>query len=210
MIYPFWELVVTPIYRLWLRKFKGTENIPRPPFIVAANHSSYYDTLLPHLLLIPLAQRKVHAMVNARFWNIPVARQVLNHGECIPLHLKDEPDAKEKNKLAFEFAMEYLKKGDIILMFPEGTRSPDGKLKKAHKGIARLALTAKVPVLPFGIINSHKVLPKGKVFPRFERCEVSIGKPIHFNKKINEKSLVEVTRKIMKDIAKLVGQDYNY
>ena len=201
---------MTPIYRLWLRKFKGTENIPRPPFIVSANHSSYYDTLLPHMLLIPRAQRKIHAMANARFWNFPLAKQVLNHGECIPLYLKNEPNAKEKNKVAFEIAMEYLKKGDIILMFPEGTRSPDGKLKKAHKGIARLALTAKVPVLPFGIINSHKVLPKGKVFPRFERCEVSIGKPIYFNKKINEKSLEEVTRKIMKDIAKLVGQDYNY
>ena len=181
-LYPFWRYVVTPIYTMWLSKANGLENIPKPPFIIAANHSSYYDTLLPHFLIIPITNKKMHAMVNANYWKIPLARQVLNHGECIPLYVKNEENAKEKNIESFGKALNYLKKSETILMFPEGTRSFDGKLKKAHTGIAKLALAAKVPILPFGIIGSNKVLPKGKFFPRFRRCEVNMGKPITLEK----------------------------
>ena len=73
---------------------------------------------------------------------------------------------------------------------------------------------AKVPVLPCGIINANNVLPKGKLFPRFARCEVKIGKLMYFdkyyNKKPSKKILEEITRSIMKEIAKLIGQKYNY
>ena len=214
VLYPFWRYIGTPIYTMWLRETRGINNIPRTPFIVAANHSSYYDTLLPHFLIIPITEKKVHAMVNANYWKIPVARQVLDHGECIPLYVRDEGNAKKKNENSFEEALNYLKKGETVLMFPEGTRSFDGKLKKAHTGIARLAIKSKVPILPFGIIDSNKVLPKGKLFPRFKRCEVKIGKPMQFDryydKKINEKTLEEITAKIMKEIARLIGQEYPY
>ena len=100
------------------------------------------------------------------------------------------------------------------MIFPEGKRSPDGKLQKAYNGSAKLALKAKVPVLPVGIIDSHEVLPKGKILPRLKRCEVKIGKLMYFykyyNKKPNEKIYLQITRKIMKEIAKLIGQKYNY
>ena len=214
VLYPFWRYIVTPIYTVWLSKVNGINNIPKPPFIIAANHSSYYDTLLPHFLVIPITNRKVHAMVNASYWKIPLARQVLNHGECIPLYVKNEQNTKEKNREAFGKALYYLKKSETILMFPEGTRSFDGKLKKAHTGIAKLALEAKVPILPFGIIGSNKVLPKGKIFPRFKRCEVRIGKSItlgkYYKRPLNKKTLESATRDIMKEIAKLIGQEYNH
>ena len=78
----------------------------------------------------------------------------------------------------------------------------------------RLAISAKVPVLPVGVIDSHKVVPKDKLLPRFARCEVKIGKPIYFekyyNKKLNKKIYEEVTRNVMKEIAKLITQIYNY
>ena len=213
-LYPFWRYVVTPIYTMWLRETRGINNIPRTPFIVAANHSSYYDTLLPHFLIIPITEKKMHAMVNANYWKIPVARQVLDHGECIPLYVRNEGNAKKKNENSFEEALNYLKKGETVLMFPEGTRSFDGKLKKAHTGIARLAIKSKVPILPFGIIDSSKVLPKGKLFPRLRRCKVNIGKPItlekYYKKSSNKKVLENATRDIMKKIAKLIGQKYNY
>ena len=99
-------------------------------------------------------------------------------------------------------------------IFPEGTRSIDGKLQQARSGIAKLVIAAKVPVLPIGIIGSHKILPKGKFLPRFKRCKINIGRPLYFkeyyNKKTNKKILEDITRIIMKNIAKLVDQKYNY
>jgi len=215
MIYPFWETLVRPVYLLWTRNIMGLENLPKDgPFIAAANHSSYYDTLLIPMILIPFLGKKATALVSSRYWKIPFANYVLNHGECIPVYIGKDKDTKNKNTESLAKAADYLKKGNIIFMFPEGTRSYDGKLKKAHIGIAKLALKARVPIVPFGIIDSHKVLPKGKVFPRFARCEVKIGKPMYFEKyhkkKINDKMLEDITIDVMKQIGKLIGQNYNY
>ena len=215
MIYPFWETIVRPVYLLWTRNVQGLENLPKgKPFMVAANHSSYYDTLLIPIILIPFLGKKVTALVSSRYWKIPIANYVLTHGECIPVYIGNEKDAKRKNKESLTKAVNYLKKGNIIFMFPEGTRSLDGKLKKAHIGIAKLAIKSKVPVLPFGIIDSYKVLPKGKLLPRFKKCEVNIGKPInlekYYRKPLNKINLENATRDIMEEIAKLIGQKYNY
>ncbi len=214
MVYPCWKLFAFPIYRLWIRKVEGIENIPKDkPFIIATNHTSYYDTILIHSIPIPKFNKKIHAFVNSSYWKYPVIRNILNHGECIPVFVKKEKNIGG-NKTAFEKALIYLKKDEIVQIFPEGGRSHDGKLKKAYTGIARLALNAKVPVVPIGIIGSNKVLPKGKAFPRFAKCNVKIGKTIEFsayyNKKMTNKLLEEITRCIMKEIAKLIGQSYNY
>ena len=138
----------------------------------------------------------------------------MESGECIPVDLTKGKDYKETNKKAFQTALGYLKKDGILAIFPEGTRSFDGKLQKTKTGIAKLATTAKVPIIPIGIIGSHKILPKGKSFPIFVRCRVNIGKPIYlkeyYKNNSNKKILKKVTRIIMKEIAKLIGQKYNY
>ena len=204
-----------PIFRLWLRKVNGLENIPRDgPFIMAANHTSYYETLLLPCIIIKVLNKKMHAWVNERYWNSPVAKFFLDLWKCIPVYLGKEKNLKEKNNAAFQSALVYLKNGEIMMIFPEGRRSTDGKLQKSYPGAAKLALLSKVPVLPIGVIGSGKVLPKGKIFPRFARCEVSIGKPMYFkkyyNKKINDRVLESATRDIMKQIGKMIGQKYNY
>lgn len=215
MAYPISKFIVPPIFRLWLRKVNGLENIPRDePFIIAANHISYYETLLLPCIIVQALNKKMHALVNERYWNIPIAKFFLNLWGGIPVYLGKEKNSKEKNKKAFQITLYYLKNGEIMMIFPEGKRSPDGKLQKAYSGAAKLALLSKVPVLPIGVIGSGKVLPKGKFFPRFARCEVNIGKPMYFkkyyNKKINERVLESATRAIMKRIGKLIGQKYNY
>ena len=215
MVYPIIKLIVMPVYKLWLRKVQGLENLPKNgPFIIVANHSSYYDALLLHSIIIPKINKKIHALVHYNYWHNPVTRVILDWGECIPVFVKNGSKAQKKNKKAIEKAVNYLKNKGIIQIFPEGTRSSDGKLKKAYTGIARLVLEAKVPVLPTGITDSHKVLPKGKIFPRFTRCEVKIGKLMYFKeyyeKKTNKKILENITRRIMKEIAKLIGQKYNF
>ena len=211
MEYPLGRIFIIPAYKLWLRKIDGIENIPRSkPFIIAANHSSYYDTILPHCIIIPLLDRKIHSLSNSRYWDHFFSRIILNYGECIPVHVgKDRRD----NTRAFNKAKSYLRKGEPVMIFPEGTRSHDGILKKAYNGIGRLAYETKVPVLPMGIIGSHKVFPKGK-FPRFRRCDVVFGKPMRFDSIIShrkgKKALEEITRRVMKSIAALIGQEYRY
>lgn len=215
MVYPIGKRIVPPIYKLWLRKVDGLEKVPKDKsFIIAANHSSYYDALLLHSVIIPKINKKIHALANSYYWKPLFTRWFLDWGEGIPIYVDHEKYAKERNQKAFEKALSYLENGDIIEIFPEGKRSYDGKLQKAYTGVAKLALKSKVPVLPIGIIDSHKVLPRGKIFPRFVRCEVKIGKLMNFekyyNKKLSNKIFEEITRSIMKEIAKLIGQKYNY
>ena len=215
MAHPISKWIIPPIYRLWIRKVEGLENIPKDkPFIIAANHTSYFDALLLPVIIIPKLNRKLHALVNSFYWKIPITRFFLDLWESIPVSVEKEKGYKEKNKLALENALSYFKKGEILIIFPEGRRSKDGKLQRAYTGIAKIALKAKVPILPAGIIGANKVLPVGKTLPRFKRCEVKIGKLMYFdkfyNKKINDKLLEEITRNIMKQIAKLTNQKYNY
>lgn len=214
MVYPIGRLTVLPIYKLWLRKVEGLENVPeRIPFIAASNHASLYDGILLYCILIPKINKSIHALVNSAYWSNFITRAIVEWGKAIPVFVGDERNSK-KNKEAFEKAVNYLKKGEVIGIFPEGKRSPDGKLQKAYTGAAKLALKAKIPVLPIGIIGSNRVLPKGKTFPRFARCDVKIGKLMHFEKyygkKHDGKALEEATRSIMKEIAKLINKEYNY
>lgn len=215
MAYPIGKWIVPPIYRFWIGKVDGLQNIPQDKaFIIAVNHSSYFDVLIPAVLMVPKLNKKIHALSHSYYWNPLITRFFLNLWEAVPVYVEKEKGSKEKNKRAFSKALAYLKKNELVMIFPEGTRSKDGKLGKAYPGVAKLALESKKPVLPFGIIGAYKVLPKGKIFPRFARCEVKIGKPMSFekyyDKKINKKILEEVTRKIMVEIAKLIGQKYNY
>ncbi|MBI1934879.1 1-acyl-sn-glycerol-3-phosphate acyltransferase [Candidatus Woesearchaeota archaeon] len=212
MVYPIGKLTVPPIYNLWLRKAEGIENVPvSRPFIIAANHSSYYDTLLPYTILVPKLNKKIHGLVNSSYWNNPITKAILEWGKCIPVFVGKNYDS-EKNAESIKKALYLLNKGEIILIFPEGTRSPDGKLKKAYTGVARLVLISGAPVIPMGIIDAYKVLPRGNWFPRFKRCAVKFGKPVFLGTQKNpsEKRLHQATRGIMKKIAKLIEQEYNY
>ncbi len=215
MAYPIGKWIVLPIYRLWIGKVDGLQNIPQDKaFIIAVNHSSYFDVLVPAVLIVPKLNKKIHALSHSYYWNPLITRFFLNLWEAVPVYVEKEKGSKEKNKKAFSKALAYLKKNELVMIFPEGTRSKDGKLRKAYPGVAKLALESKKPVLPFGIIDAYKVLPKGKMLPRFKRCEVKIGKLMYFekyyNKKSDKKILEETTRKIMKEIAKLINQKYNY
>ena len=107
-----------------------------------------------------------------------------------------------------------MKRGNIIIIHPEGTRSNDGKLQKAKTGVARLALAAKVPILPVGLIGTFEILPKWKKIPRLSKAKINIGKLIYFNayygKENDKKTIRFVTTKVMKEIAKLTKERYDF
>lgn len=213
MVYPISRRIVPIIYSPWIRKVEGLENIPEgKPFIISSNHTSYFDDFLLPSIIVPRLNNKMHALVNSYYWKYFITRFFLDIWECIPVFVDGGKDSKKKNEQAVEKALNYLKKKEIVMIFPEGTRSKDGRLKKAYTGVAKLALMSKAPVLPCGIIGADKVLPREAMLPRFARCEVKIGKLMYFDKykKTDKKTLEKITRQIMKEIAKLTNQKYNY
>ena len=212
MIHPILRLIIFPIERLWLRKVYGLENAPKDkPFILVSNHASYYDALLLPSILIPFLNRRFHPLVNSLYWNFSLTRFFVNCGRCITVYI--DRKSKKNNSKAMQIAKGFIRKKEIIQIYPEGTRSHDGKLGKAYHGAARLALEARIPVLPAGLVGTSDILPRGKILPRLKRCEVKIGKLMHFDKyygKSDKKTLETVTREIMIQIGKLIGQKYRY
>lgn len=209
MVYPIGKRIIPPIVKLlWVKKVNGLGNLPKQgPFIIAANHTSYMDHFVMSLLISHL-DRKIHVLAKKEHFSNIFKKIWHNYIGAIPL------DRERGGKETLKWAIKALKEGKIIGVHPEGTRSLTGKLQEAKTGVARLALISRAHVVPIGLIGTFDILPKGKYIPKLKKAVMNIGKPMHFqgyyNKKINKKILREVTNKIMKEIAKLCKQKYNY
>lgn len=219
MVYFFSNLFLGTLFRSYIRNIKGIENIPSDfKFIIASNHSSYMDDFILPGVMMKVLNRPFHIFVNSRFYKNFLIRKILVYYGNIPVDVgkdvKDEQKRKETNKIAFDKALNYIKKGHIFAIFPEGGRSEDGTLKKAKTGVAKMALIAKRPVLPIGIKGTYKIMPKGAKYPKFKKADVFIGKPIDFSKYYGKekdyKTLEKITSEIMKEIGKLIDMEYHY
>ena len=210
-IAPIAKHILPPIVNLWIDKVIGLENLPKDtPFILAPNHSSYIEHLMLSCIVIPYNNKKLHFIakkehfdgISQKSWHSLWNKYV----GYIPID-------RSKGETALKIAVSYLKKGATIVVYPEGTRSLTGKLQKGKTGVARLALAARVPVVPVGLIGTFEILPKGKYIPKLKRAKINIGKPMYFNKYYNKKItktlLREITNGIMKEIARLSNQKYN-
>jgi len=209
MAYTIGKRLICPVFNLYLKKVNGMENIPKDRnFIVAANHESYMDHLFIVCTLVGCLNKKVHFLSKKEHFSNPIKAAWHHYAGAIPI------DRQAGGKKALRLAVKALKEGKIIAIHPEGTRTLTGKLQKGKTGIAKLIMGAHVPVLPVGIIGAFEVLPKGKYVPNLKRATMNIGKLMHFdkyyNKKITKKLLREITDKIMKEIARLSKQKYEF
>ena len=209
MVYLITKRTILSIIRLWIKEVNGMKNIPEGgAFIIAANHESYMDHLIIASTFIRHLDRKVHFLSKKEHFNNVFKKAWHTYAGAIPL------DRKSGGKEALIWAVKALKKGKIIAIHPEGTRTLTGKMQRGKTGIARLALAAKVRVIPVGLIGTFEILPKGKYIPKLKMAVMNIGKPMDFdeyyNKTITKKLLREVTNKIMKEIARLCNQKYNF
>ena len=112
---------------------------------------------------------------------------------------------------AFDGAIPVLQGGDLVAVYPEGTRSPDGRLYRGRTGAARLAVAAGVPIIPVGVLGTDKVQPIGRRLPRLGTGAVIVrfGKPIETAGRADDRtSLRELTDEVMVEIQKLTGQEY--
>jgi len=215
MVYPIGKRIFFPIVKLlWLEKIVGLSNLPQEPFVFACNHASFIDDVIVPVMVCKSINKYIHIYCNDTFLKNPLTQIYLEWGKVIPIRVYKSKDQKKINEKAVNLALEYLKKNEPVGLFPEGHRSKDGKLQKAYNGVASLALKAKVTVVPIGTTGTYEIWPKGKKLPNFNKCTINIGKPIHldqyYGKEKNKKVLKEVTSLIMKEIAKLSKQKYNF
>jgi 1-acyl-sn-glycerol-3-phosphate acyltransferase len=208
MAYTIIKRTIFPLIRLYIKKINGVENLPeRSGFIFAANHASYMDHFILGAIMVSKYNQKLHFLAKKEHFGDSFQRAWHRHVGAIPL------DREMGGKGALATAIRYLRKGKIIGIYPEGTRTLTGALQRAKTGVARLALAARVPVVPVGLIGTFQMLPKGKIIPRFRRASANIGEPMFFDKyygkENNKKALRLVTTEIMKEISRLSKQRYD-
>lgn len=210
MVFPVVKAVLFPIFRIVIKEVKGLNNIPKKgPFIIAANHSSYLDPLMVGTVFVSKTNRRIRFLTKVGvLWHFFPEWVSVRYAGCIPTtktRLFQEKPLPASIKLLHE--------GEIIGIFPEGTRN-HGELIKGKTGVARLTLEG-FKVIPVGIKGTHDIYPIGKTFPKLKKIvKINIGKPMKFEKipekKINKKILKKVTMKIMKRIGELADLEYGY
>jgi 1-acyl-sn-glycerol-3-phosphate acyltransferase len=191
---------------------EGLENVPSTGgAILAANHLSVAD----ELFLGAVVPRQVHYWAKEDYFHLPGVKGKLMAGlmhglGTIPVHREGGRAALH----ALDAAVPVLQSGELVGIFPEGTRSPDGRLYRGRTGVARLAMQADVPVVPVGILGTERVQPKGHYMPRLSALGrsgviVRFGKPIDFSGRSDDMSTMRaITDEIVTEIQKLSGQEY--
>jgi 1-acyl-sn-glycerol-3-phosphate acyltransferase len=202
MVYYFLRGLITFVSRLSLRrKVIGKKNIPQHrACIVVANHVNLVDSPLIGISL----GRKVHFMAKEDLFHSRIIGWLAEQFGAFPV-------AKGKlNRRAGRTAVELLASGQALIIYPEGQRSPDGKLGPAYSGAALLATKSGVPIVPVGIIGTGKL--KGKWwFLRRPKIIMNIGEPFSLpacSDKPTKEEITGMTREIMMHIAQLLPEDY--
>ncbi len=155
-------------------RFEGAvDEIPREgPVIIASNHASNFDAVVLGAWLTPKLGRRIHWLGKKELFDWPLVGWMARNGGVHPVD-RDAADVE-----AFRLASRILDEGNILFVFPEGTRSQDGALQAARDGVAVLALRSGAQIVPIGIGGSSDVWPRGQRFPHpGGRITVRIGRP---------------------------------
>lgn len=158
------------VLRLFSTRITGADNIPPGGAMIAGNHVSYMDPIL----LWCASPRPVHFMAKRELWDNAITGWGLPRLWSFPVS-RGEPD-----RTAINAATDLLRAGELVGVFPEGSRSADGgaELRKAHGGAAFIALRANAPIVPVAFAGTEKVWPRGQRLPRLRRTYIRIGAPV--------------------------------
>ncbi|MHC0431103.1 lysophospholipid acyltransferase family protein [Streptomyces sp. O3] len=197
------------VFRPWV---EGLENIPAEgPAILASNHLSFSDSFfLPAVL-----HRKVTFIAKAEYFTTPGVKGKLTAAffKGVGQLPVDRSGARGAGEAAIKSGIEVLERGELFGIYPEGTRSPDGRLYRGKPGgLARVALATGAPVIPVAMIDTEKIQPPGTIRPKLMRPGIRIGEPLDFSRYHgleNDRFILRsVTDEVMYEIMKLSGQEY--
>jgi 1-acyl-sn-glycerol-3-phosphate acyltransferase len=206
------RIFLTPIIKtLFIKEIRSLENFPKRNFILVSNHQSYLDVLVNGCLCTP---RRFHFIGQTDGWK-GLSNYLIRGFYFLSGVIALDRKSEESRKKAIQKAIKVLKKGDILIIYPEGTRSTTGKIQKGKLGVANIFLKTGVPILPVGIKGTFELMPpKGKLKIK-KIVEVNIGKLLFFDKELKESEKLDessmeylqiaqhITDKIMENIADL-------
>ncbi|MCX6496722.1 MAG: lysophospholipid acyltransferase family protein [Rhodoluna sp.] len=199
--------ILKVLFRPWVR---GSEKIPSDgAAILASNHLSFSDSIFLPLML----RRPVVFLAKSEYFTGKGLKGTLTRWFFIGTgQLPIDRSGGKASEAALNTGLRVLSQGQLLGIYPEGTRSPDGRLFRGRTGIARMVLEAKVPVFPVAMIDTEKVQPIGRRLPRIRRIGVVVGEPLDFSRFAGMEGdrlvLRAVTDEISYELMKLSGQEY--
>lgn len=198
MLYAVLRLLALALARLLFRvEVRGTEHVPRTgPAMIVANHSSVLDPPI----VGAVAPRPLHFMAKAELFSIPLLGRLIHAVNARPVR-REGADAR-----ALREALRILESGHALLVFPEGTRGPEGALREGKAGAGMLALLSGARVVPAFVEGTGQALPRGRAIPRPVKVRVSFGPVLAFAKvegPHRKERYLEASREMMAAIARL-------
>ncbi|MEV4637317.1 lysophospholipid acyltransferase family protein [Actinoplanes sp. NPDC049548] len=204
-------VVLGPVLKCLFRPdVEGLHHVPATgPVILACNHLSFSDSIFTPLIV----KRKVTFVAKAEYFTGKgikgwLMRQFFVGTGTIPV---DRSGGKAA-RAALDTQLRVLRSGNIAGIYPEGTRSPDGRLYRGKTGVARLALESGAPVVPVALLNTDEIQPTGKLIPKIKRVRLRFGAPLDFSRyadRVGDRFVERaVTDEIMYELMTLTGREY--
>ena len=168
------RLFLYSLFRLWLKQIYYIERLPDTgPCIIVSNHTSYVDWIILSSIyrekyLVFLGNKELHKR--------PVVNWLMKLNVLIYIS-PDNPGYSYFREVVWR-----LKKGHVVVIYPEGTRSKSGRMIEPKLGFVKLAISTGVPIVPIGLKGAYEILPPNKSLPKLRRCEVFVGEKIIINK----------------------------
>ncbi|MEU6276802.1 lysophospholipid acyltransferase family protein [Streptomyces populi] len=204
-------VLLGPLLRLAFRpRIEGLEHIPSSgAAIVAGNHLSFAD----HFLMPAVLKRRITFLAKAEYFTGPGVKGRLTAAFFRSIgQIPVDRSGKEAGQAAIREGLGVLRKGELLGIYPEGTRSHDGRLYKGKVGVAVMALRAQAPVIPCAMIGTFEAQPPGRRLPRIHPVTIRFGKPLDFSRYAGmegEKAVLRaITDEIMYAILALSEQEY--
>ncbi|MFB7247210.1 lysophospholipid acyltransferase family protein [Streptomyces populi] len=204
-------VLLGPLLRLVFRpRIEGLEHIPSSgAAIVAGNHLSFAD----HFLMPAILKRRITFLAKAEYFTGPGVKGRLTAAFFRSIgQIPVDRSGKEAGQAAIREGLGVLRKDELLGIYPEGTRSHDGRLYKGKVGVAVMALRAQAPVIPCAMIGTFEAQPPGRKLPRIHPVTIRFGKPLDFSRYAGmegEKAVLRaITDEIMYAILALSEQEY--
>jgi 1-acyl-sn-glycerol-3-phosphate acyltransferase len=188
-------------------KVTGLRHVPsKGPVIIASNHLSFSDSIFMPLVV----PRDVTFLAKSEYFTSPGLKGFIKKITFIALgQVPVDRSGGKRSEAAILTGLRLLRENYCVGIYPEGTRSPDGRLYKGRTGIARMAIESGAPVIPVAMFNTAEIQPTGQVVPKVRRVEMVFGEPMYFSGDSTDQVVLRnATNELMEKIAQLSKQEY--